>query len=560
MSNPLPFNFGQTATSGNTNSPNNILGQTPSSNATVQSSLFGTSTGAPPASTSSNLFGKPPSAGSVFNLTPSQAPSSVGGASGSFGSHVKPTSTSFNFGQASQAGGAAFTHTSSLSTPSKTSESLTTGKSQPSKLFEESTNIGSGSLFGNPNIFGAAGNQPGASTPISKPGFGHSLATSTTPAGPPPSGSGAVGNPASISNSARNQAPTPISLGATSTSQPTAQDVKSSAAPSGDLFGPKKPAESDTSTSSPFDRLNKPQDKDPNSSTSSATGTSTIQQPSTTAAKPSVFYPSLGSQASSGNSLLGGLSQTVSPSVSAPSLFSPTATSQAGPTNMANLSSSSIDFGLRAATGNSGSSAPTTTAASGGLFPTNPPKSATLPPANTPTSSAIDGQQSLPTGLGKSSIIGNQGQPASSSSGQPATSHASEPPSNLGAGLGTSTTGPAPPAQSRLKNKSMDEIITRWASDLSTYQKEFQKQAEKVSVWDRMLVENSEKIQKLYGSTLEAERATTEVERQLTAVENDQAELQLWLEHYERDLSQMMSTQVGPGESLQGTDQERDKT
>lgn len=106
----------------------------------------------------------------------------------------------------------------------------------------------------------------------------------------------------------------------------------------------------------------------------------------------------------------------------------------------------------------------------------------------------------------------------------------------------------------------MDEIITRWASDLSTYQKEFQKQAEKVSVWDRMLVENSDKIQKLYGSTLEAERATTEVERQLTAVENDQAELQLWLEHYEQELSQMMSNQVGPGESLQGTDQERDKT
>ena len=73
-------------------------------------------------------------------------------------------------------------------------------------------------------------------------------------------------------------------------------------------------------------------------------------------------------------------------------------------------------------------------------------------------------------------------------------------------------------------------------------------------------MENSDKIQKLYGNTLEAERATTEVERQLTTVENDQAELQLWLEHYEQELSQMMSNQVGPGESLQGTDLERDKT
>jgi hypothetical protein len=35
----------------------------------------------------------------------------------------------------------------------------------------------------------------------------------------------------------------------------------------------------------------------------------------------------------------------------------------------------------------------------------------------------------------------------------------------------------------------MDEIITRWATDLSTYQKEFQNQAAKVASWDRLLVE-----------------------------------------------------------------------
>ena len=106
----------------------------------------------------------------------------------------------------------------------------------------------------------------------------------------------------------------------------------------------------------------------------------------------------------------------------------------------------------------------------------------------------------------------------------------------------------------------MDEIITRWASDLSKYQKEFQKQAQKVADWDRVLVENSDKIQKLYGSTLEAERATVEVERQLTAVENDQAELEYWLDHYEQQVDDMMSTQVGPGDALQGPDQERERT
>lgn len=75
-----------------------------------------------------------------------------------------------------------------------------------------------------------------------------------------------------------------------------------------------------------------------------------------------------------------------------------------------------------------------------------------------------------------------------------------------------------------------------------------------------MLVENSDKIQKLYGRTLEVERATTEVERQLTAVENDQAELAIWLDHYEKEVNQMTANQVGQGESLQGPDQERERT
>ena len=106
----------------------------------------------------------------------------------------------------------------------------------------------------------------------------------------------------------------------------------------------------------------------------------------------------------------------------------------------------------------------------------------------------------------------------------------------------------------------MDEIITRWASDLSKYQKKFQNQATTVATWDRMLVENSEKIQKLYGSTLDAERATVEVERQLSLVENDQAELESWLDHYERQVDEMVSSQVGQGDGLQGPDQERERT
>ncbi|OAX82667.1 hypothetical protein ACJ72_02983 [Emergomyces africanus] len=127
-------------------------------------------------------------------------------------------------------------------------------------------------------------------------------------------------------------------------------------------------------------------------------------------------------------------------------------------------------------------------------------------------------------------------------------------------GLGASTVGPTPPAQSRLKNKTMDEIITRWATDLTKYQKEFQEQAEQVATWDRMLVENGTKVQKLYGNTVDAERATQEVERQLASVEGQQDELSSWLDRYEQEVETLLSKQVGITDSLQGPDQERERT
>jgi len=106
----------------------------------------------------------------------------------------------------------------------------------------------------------------------------------------------------------------------------------------------------------------------------------------------------------------------------------------------------------------------------------------------------------------------------------------------------------------------MDEIITRWASDLSKYQKEFKSQAEQVASWDRLLVENGEKIQKLYLNTFEAEKASREVERHLVTVESQQEELESWLDKYESEVDSLISKQIGPGEQLAGPDQEREQT
>lgn len=106
----------------------------------------------------------------------------------------------------------------------------------------------------------------------------------------------------------------------------------------------------------------------------------------------------------------------------------------------------------------------------------------------------------------------------------------------------------------------MDEIITRWATDLSKYQKEFKEQASKIADWDRLLVENGEKIQKLYLGTYEAERASNEIERQLAGVESQQDELSAWLDRYEQEVEDLFAKRIGETEQVGGPDQERERT
>jgi nuclear pore complex protein Nup62 len=79
----------------------------------------------------------------------------------------------------------------------------------------------------------------------------------------------------------------------------------------------------------------------------------------------------------------------------------------------------------------------------------------------------------------------------------------------------------------------MDEILSRWASDLAKYQLDFKEQAEKVAQWDRLMVDNGEKIQKLFNATYQAEKDSAEIERQLANVESQQDELAAWLDRYE---------------------------
>lgn len=501
-----------------------------------------------------------------------------------------------------------------FSTPNKPPESSAPGQS--TSIFGAASGTAPGGLFGNLGLNSTASSgQTVASTPAANNPFG-----STTPAGPPPFGGNNAGSALNFnkpqeqkSNPFANLAAAKPSTQGTIISATPANPFSGLAQPLGGSSGSSKPLDSNnpsaaapapvTGLFSPpqnsvfaaqrsaqpeggmFSNLNKPQG---NGDGTSPAITTAQQNAGESVKSPGIFSglgQTLGTNPTSQSTstpLFSGSSQNAFANASKPSINFPSTSAQSGApstTTSASIAPSDLFGSQPPATG---SSAPSAIASSGGIFSalgngndktSKAPNQSTITsataasaaPATTQASNLFGNLNNLAAPAPKSNMFAGPNMPATATTASqsaakaPATGTA-ESTGNAKVSLGTSTSGPPPPAQSRLKNKSMDEIITRWASDLSKYQKEFQQEAEKAAGWDRMLVENSDKIQKLYGNTLEAERATTEVERQLTAVENDQRELELWLDHYEGEVDKMTSNQVGQGESVQGPDQERERT
>jgi nuclear pore complex protein Nup62 len=579
QSNLPTFSFGNTGSapasstgSDSSAAPKPLFGNT-------SSNLFGNSTSTtaqanPTTTASTNPFGglgttSGSQGTSLFGTSTGQTNSLFGGGSQKqptsfFGSGNKPASTGFTFGKQPEQSNTQTSGTTSSPFPSLATPAKMTATGDMSNSFAKSS--------------APAGSTTPSTTGI---GGGFSLA-STTPAGPPPQsgpgGSNLFGASKKPTSNLFGGASTGASEPSLFSSQPGDAGTAKTTAPSGsNLFGMAPVqggqgifgnAGGSQPPANPFGNLGKP------AASTQATSPGALTAPSGPPPGPKQFsfgtpstsssQPASSTAASQPTSNLFGATPTSSAATSQPTsnLFgtAPTpsaATSQPG----SNL------FGAPTST----SSAPEASkaAAAGGLFSNL--KTSAAPSSGSPFSlgttaatsagtSAATTSTSQPATTSASTLFGGLGASTTAGSAPATTTAAAGFSTTSTAGLGASTTGPAPSAQSRLKNKTMDEIITRWASDLTKYQKEFQSQAESVSTWDRMLVENSEKIQKLYGRTLEAERATAEVEKQLSAVESQQNELGYWLDMYEKEVDEMMSRQLGQGEALQGPDQERERT
>lgn len=109
-----------------------------------------------------------------------------------------------------------------------------------------------------------------------------------------------------------------------------------------------------------------------------------------------------------------------------------------------------------------------------------------------------------------------------------------------------------------LKNKSFEDIIAKWTSALAKNTSEFQAQATNIASWDRVLVENGEKISDLYNQVVQAEQNQGKIDQLLQYVGKQQDDLEGLLEGYEKQASEFLTNLTGP-EGLQPVDQDREK-
>ncbi|KAK5364933.1 FG-nucleoporin nsp1 [Exophiala xenobiotica] len=427
-----------------------------------------------------------------------------------------------------------------------------------------------------PSIFGSTTPAPsGTSNTFS---FGNA---STTPAGPPPSGTtfsastGGAGlfgaKPADSQSKPTFGFPKPEAP-ATGSSAPSGGLFGSKPATGGFGFGAPKPAES-TSASTPAAPVATEAPKSafsfgPPTTTTAAptTSTSATSQQTSSGAMPSLFGAAP-PQENTGSNLFSKPAASETAAAPKPTFsFGPPSTQTSAPLTQAQTSSAPASKPLFG--GFNQSAATTAPAATTSATTTTAPATsapATKPFSFGPSTTTATSQPATTSAPAASSFSFG---PATTSSGaQPTTtpSAAARTPSAPAAGQSTvgaqtSTTGPLPPAQSRLRNKTMDEVLTHWATDMSRYSKEFKEQAETIARWDQIIVDNSSKIDKLYVRTRTCERQTMSVDMQLAAVENQQTELESWLTKYENDVDEMLAKDNANPSELGGPDQERERT
>ncbi|RUS19190.1 Nsp1-like C-terminal region-domain-containing protein [Endogone sp. FLAS-F59071] len=296
--------------------------------------------------------------------------------------------------------------------------------------------------------------------------------------------------------------------------------------------------------------------------------------PSTTAPVSSSLFGSNTTAPSSNNFFGAAATSTTAPSST--SLFGASTTSTTAPPSTSLFGASTTSTAAPPSTNLFGASTTSTTAPSTSLF------GASTTSTTAPSSTSLFGTSSTNTlGSGLKLTTTSMTPPTTATTAATTTTAAAAPSlTTTTAAAPALTTTPATPATSAsasasvsapvpssLKNKTMEDIVNKWTTDLNTYTREFHRQAAEVAEWDMVLITNGNKISKLYAEVLQAEGAQSTIDHNLDYIEQQQQELANVLEEYEGhirgifDQSSSNAGQSGVGgpEGTQPADEEREK-
>ncbi|XP_060688131.1 nucleoporin 62 like [Hemiscyllium ocellatum] len=499
-----------------------------------------------------------PGGGSSFPFTAPKTGAGTGSAF-SFGSTTAASQGPFGFGTPQQVTATATSAPSaglfSFSTPT-TGVTSSTGFCLPTQPATTSTTGGFSLGANKPSLgFGGTG-----CNPVSGFSFGSAPATSTTTTCPPLS-SGSV---------AQTTAPTGFSFG-TNPAQPavggfglgtctTAQSTSST----GFGFTSTLAAPTQTTAAGGF------------TFGAATNGTPTLTgfsfgTPATTAAPKPVAPLSLGAQSTGftfGSSTVASCANTTASttqgfSFNAKPAGTSTGTSTAGPTLFASVVSSvlpatSTTTGFTLTSGTTPTPAVAATSTSFGFKPTSTALPITTA-ANLASTSAAATTCNTGFSLGLKTPASFSLTPGPAVTAASASTTAATATTAVGTTTATITTTTIAPVASStppvMSYAQLESLINKWSVELEDQEKQFLHQATQVNAWDRMLIENGEKITALHREAEKVKLDQKRLDQELDFILSQQKELEDLLEPLEQSVRDQHGTIY-----LQHADEEREHT